>query len=370
MDRETGSVLRWPEADREPTRAGDVTAGSGPGTSARSGPGPSSVLDRRLNVAPMMERTDRHCRYFLRLVAPQTLLYTEMVTAAALMHGDRARLLAFDPAEHPVALQLGGSEPDELAAAARYGAAAGYDEINLNVGCPSDRVQAGCFGAALMLEPERVAACVAAMRDAVDVPVTVKTRLGVDHHDSYEFLRDFVGTIAEAGCRTVIVHARKAWLKGLSPKQNREIPPLDYARVHRLKRDFPELDVILNGGLKDEATTLAELGRVDGVMLGRAAYDDPMLLARLDAAIFGHEPVSVNEALERFFEYAEREIGKGTRLRAMTRHLMGVFAGRPGGRAWRRALGEWPRADDDRATLAKLRALAQSLVRDRLSRVF
>src|SRR5690606_25999062 len=204
-----------------------------------------------------------HCRYFLRLLAPRTLLYTEMITAAALKHGDRARLLAFDPTEHPVALQLGGSEPDELAEAARCGAAAGYDEINLNVGCPSDRVQAGCFGAALMLEPARVAACIEAMRAAVDVPVTVKTRLGVDQHDSDAFLYDFVGAVAEAGCETFVVHARKAWLKGLSPKQNREIPPLDYGRVRRLKRAFPTLQVILNGGLKAEATVLAELEHVD-----------------------------------------------------------------------------------------------------------
>jgi len=310
----------------------------------------------------MMERTDRHCRYFLRLVAPRALLYTEMVTAAALRHGDRARLLEFDPAEHPVALQLGGSDPEELAAAARHGAAAGYDEINLNVGCPSDRVQAGCFGAALMREPERVAACIAAMQDAVDVPVTVKTRLGVDHDDSYEFLHGFVEAVANAGCETIIVHARKAWLKGLSPKQNRDVPPLDYARVRRLKRDFPSLDVILNGGLKDEDAALAELVHVDGVMLGRAAYDDPALLGRLDAAIFDHAPVPIGDALQRYFAYAEREIAAGTRLRAMTRHLMGAFAGRPGGRRWRRALSDWPRAEDDRATLDALRDLAAELV--------
>jgi len=325
---------------------------------ARSG----APVSRVLSVAPMMERTDRHCRYFLRLVAPNAFLYTEMVTAAALRHGDRDRLLAFDPSEHPVALQLGGSDPHELAAAARAGAAAGYDEIDLNVGCPSDRVQAGCFGAALMREPERVAACVAAMREAVDVPVTVKTRLGVDHDDSYEFLCRFVETVARAGCETFIVHARKAWLKGLSPKQNRDVPPLDYARVRRLKRDFPSLEVILNGGLKDEATALAELDHVDGVMLGRAAYDDPVLLGRLDAAIFGHEPVPIGDALDRYFEYAEREIAAGTRLRALTRHLMGAFAGRPGGRHWRRMLSELPRSEDDRATLAALRELAWNLV--------
>ncbi len=325
-------------------------------------------LDRRLSVAPMMDRTDRHCRYFLRLIAPRALLYTEMVTSAALRHGDRERLLAFDRAEHPVALQLGGSEPAELAEAARYGAAAGYDEINLNVGCPSDRVQAGCFGAALMLEPARVAACVDAMRAAVDVPVTVKTRLGVDHHDSEAFLHDFVGIVAEAGCETFVVHARKAWLKGLSPKQNREIPPLDYGRVRRLKRAFPALQVILNGGLKDDAAALAELGHVDGVMLGRAAYDDPLVLGRLDAAIHRHEPVDVLAALETFLDYATREHGNGTRLHAMTRHLMGVFAGRPGGRRWRRALGEWSRAGDDAAAIAALRALAYSVATPEASR--
>jgi tRNA-dihydrouridine synthase A len=323
---------------------------------------------RALCVAPMMERTDRHCRYFLRLVAPSCYLYTEMVTSAALRHGDRARLLAFDPAEHPVALQLGGSEPEELAAAARHGAAAGYDEINLNVGCPSDRVQAGCFGAALMLEPARVAACVAAMRAAVAVPVTVKTRLGVDEHDSYGFLCDFIGRLTDVGIETVIIHARKAWLKGLSPKQNREVPPLDYERVRQLKRDFPALEVILNGGLKDDHAALAELAHVDGVMLGRAAYDEPMLLGRLDAAIFDHEPVAPHAALAAFFDYAERELAAGTRLRSMTRHLMGVFAGRPGGRHWRRALGEWPRAHDDAATLAELRVLASRMAEGRSAR--
>jgi tRNA-dihydrouridine synthase A len=296
---------------------------------------------RRLAVAPMMERTDRHCRYFLRLLAPHTWLYTEMVTSAALRHGDGDRLLAFSCAEHPVALQLGGSDSRELAAAAVLGAAAGYDEINLNVGCPSDRVQAGCFGAALMREPERVAACVRAMREAVGIPVTVKTRLGVDHLDSYEFLCDFVGHIADAGCETVIVHARKAWLKGLSPKQNREVPPLDYGRVRRLKRDFPGLEILLNGGLADEETALAELAHVDGIMLGRAAYSDPHLLARLDAAIFGSTaPRGRREALEAFVPYLEGEIARGTPLKSMTRHLMGLFAGMPGGRRWRRRLGE------------------------------
>src|SRR5690606_26642155 len=247
--------------------AGGAAAANTPGLSYHARP--SSSRGRRMNaayrlsVAPMMDRTDRHFRYLVRLLAPRTRLYTEMITARALLHGDAARLLQFSPAEHPVALQLGGGDPAELAAAAKIGADAGYDEINLNVGCPSDRVRAGCFGAALMLEPERVAACVAAMIAAVDVPVTVKTRLGVDDCDSYEYLHGFVTRLAAAGCRTLVVHARKAWLSGLSPKENREIPPLDYARVRRLKRDFPELKVILNGGLASVADCRAALAHVD-----------------------------------------------------------------------------------------------------------
>ncbi|RPI63030.1 MAG: tRNA dihydrouridine(20/20a) synthase DusA, partial [Lysobacterales bacterium] len=240
----------------------------------KTGPFPDEggiTTDRRLSVAPMMDRTDRHLRYLLRLLAPHARLYTEMITARALVRGDAERLLRFDAAEHPVALQLGGSEPGELAKAARLGEDAGYDEINLNVGCPSDRVQAGCFGAALMLEPKRVADCVRAMRAAVAVPVTVKTRLGVDHHDSYEFVRDFVGEVAAAGCATFIVHARKAWLSGLSPRENREIPPLDYARVHRLKRELPELTVVINGGFVTLEDSVAQLAQLDGVMIGRAA---------------------------------------------------------------------------------------------------
>ena len=316
----------------------------------------------RLAAAPMMDRTDRHCRYLLRLLAPNTRLYTEMITSAALLRGDRARLLAFDAAEHPVALQLGGSAPEELAAAAKLGAAAGYDEINLNVGCPSDRVQAGCFGAALMREPARVADCVAAMASAVAVPVTVKTRLGVDEHDSYEFLCDLVGAVANAGCRTVIVHARKAWLKGLSPKQNRNVPPLDYPRVHRLKRDFPRLHVVLNGGLTDADTALAQLAHVDAVMLGRAAYNDPIVLATLDAAVFAAAPRGRLGALAAFADYAARELDAGTPLSSMTRHLMGLFAGQPGGRRWRRAISECPKgASEARATLASLVALAARL---------
>jgi len=297
-------------------------------------------MSHRLCIAPMMDRTDRHFRYLLRLLAPHARLYTEMITARALLHGDAEKLLRFSGAEHPVALQLGGSDPAELAAAARLGEAAGYDEINLNVGCPSDRVQAGCFGAALMLEPQCVAECVAAMREAVGVPVTVKTRLGVDDHDSYEFAHDFIARVAAAGCDTFIVHARKAWLKGLSPKQNREIPPLDYGRVHRLKRDFPALCVVINGGLTTVAQTLGQLEHVDGVMLGRIAYQDSSLLAEIDARVYdGHAPREA-VVLAHYLRYVAKEIESGTPLKAMTRHLLGMRAGRPGGRRWRRALGE------------------------------
>jgi tRNA-dihydrouridine synthase A len=306
----------------------------------------------------MMDRTDRHLRYLLRLIAPHVRLYTEMITARALLHGDAERLLRFDGAEHPVALQLGGSDPDELALAARIGAAAGYDEINLNVGCPSDRVQAGCFGAALMLEPARVADCVQAMRAAVDVPVTVKTRLGVDDHDSYEFVRDFVARIAAAGCSIFVVHARKAWLSGLSPKQNREIPPLDYGRVHRLKRELPSLTFVINGGFVSLADSVAQLEHVDGVMLGRAAYQDSWLLARLDQLVFGGSVPEESAVLATFERYIARELERGTPLRAMTRHLLGMRSGRAGGRRWRRALGE---LEEGSRGLDDLRALVQTV---------
>jgi tRNA-dihydrouridine synthase A len=298
------------------------------------------MTSHRLCIAPMMDRTDRHFRFLLRLLAPRARLYTEMITARALLHGAAGRLLRFDTAEHPVALQLGGSDPLELAAAARLGELAGYDEINLNVGCPSDRVQAGCFGAALMLEPERVADCVAAMREAVAVPVTVKTRLGVDEHDDYAFVQGFVARVAAAGCDTFIVHARKAWLNGLSPKQNREIPPLDYARVHRLKRDFEQLRIVINGGLTTVAAALEQIAGVDGVMLGRVAYQDSPMLAELDARLFGGRAVAEERVLHEFLRYVARELEAGTPLKAMTRHLAGMRTGRPGGRAWRRALGE------------------------------
>ena len=298
----------------------------------------AKLADHRLSVAPMMDRTDRHLRYLLRLLAPHARLYTEMITARALLRGDTERLLRFDAAEHPIALQLGGSEPGELAEAARLGAAAGYDEINLNCGCPSDRVQAGCFGAALMLERARVAQCVRAMRAEVAVPVTVKTRLGVDDHDSYEFVRDFVGEVAAAGCTMFIMHARKAWLSGLSPKQNREVPPLDYARVYRLKREFPDLRIVINGGFVTLEDSVAQLTHVDGIMVGRAAYQDSWLLARLDEHLFGGSRASEAAVLTAFERYVARELAAGTPLRAMTRHLLGMRTGRAGGRRWRRDL--------------------------------
>jgi tRNA-dihydrouridine synthase A len=296
----------------------------------------------RLCVAPMMERTDRHCRYLLRLIAPHALLYTEMLTANALVNGDARRLLRFEAAEHPVALQLGGNDPERLAAAAALGAAEGYDEINLNVGCPSGRVQSGCFGVALMRSPELVADAIVAIRERVALPVTVKTRIGVDHDDSYEFLRGFAERVFLAGCRVLIVHARKAWLNGLSPKQNRDIPPLDYARVHRLKQDFPGCEIILNGGIIDCQTALAELHRVDGVMLGRAAYDNPMLLADLDAALWGGAAPTRAAVFGGYLEYMRAELERGTPLRSMSRHLMGLYLGRPGSRYWRRSLGTLP----------------------------
>jgi tRNA-dihydrouridine synthase A len=293
----------------------------------------------RLCIAPMMDRTDRHFRYLLRLLAPHARLYTEMITARALLHGDVDKLLRFAPAERPVALQLGGSDPAELAAAARIGEAAGYDEINLNVGCPSDRVRSGCFGAVLMLQPDLVAACVSAMREAVHVPVTVKTRLGVDDQDSYEFVQRFISRVAAAGCDTFILHARKAWLSGLSPKQNREIPPLDYGRVYALKREFPALRIVINGGLKTLDASLAQLEHVDGVMLGRIAYQDSSLLAEIDAGLHGSAPSLEATVLDSYMRHIVREVALGTPLKSMTRHLLGLRAGRPGGRRWRRELG-------------------------------
>ncbi|WP_435101229.1 tRNA dihydrouridine(20/20a) synthase DusA [Arhodomonas sp. AD133] len=309
---------------------------------------PGHAPDRRLSIAPMMDWTDRHARYLLRLISRRTLLYTEMVPAQALWHGKAERFLAFDAAEHPVALQLGGSDPAQLAYGAELGAAWGYDEINLNCGCPSDRVQSGRFGACLMAEPALVAELVAAMRGGTSLPVTVKTRIGIDDLDEYRHLARFVETVAGAGCRSFTIHARKAWLHGLSPKENRDIPPLDYERVARLKDDFPELEIVLNGGVKtlDEAETLLE--RFDGVMIGRAGYQTPYLLAEADRRIFGlSAPAPAREAVARqYMDYVARELEAGVRLSRMSRHLVGLFQGLPGARAWRRHLSEYgPRRD-------------------------
>lgn len=290
----------------------------------------------------MMEWTDRHCRSFLRLISARAFLYTEMVTAEAVLYGDRERVLGFDPAEHPVGLQLGGSDPDKLAAASRIGADWGYDEINLNIGCPSDRVQSGRFGACLMAEPALVADCVRAMGEAASLPVTVKCRIGIDDQDSESGLDTFIDMVAEAGCTTFVVHARKAWLQGLSPKENRDVPPLDHGRVHRLKSRRPDLEIIINGGIASLAEAEPHLAHVDGVMLGRAAYADPYLLAEVDGALYGSgEPQPTRDGvLDRFIVYVERELARGVRLNSMTRHILGLFHGQPRARAFRRHIAE------------------------------
>jgi tRNA-dihydrouridine synthase A len=287
----------------------------------------------------MMDWTDRHCRVLHRTLSARALLYTEMLTTGAVLHGDRARLLAYDPVEHPVALQLGGSDPTDLAAAARIGEAEGYDEINLNVGCPSDRVQSGRFGACLMREPELVAECMAVIGAAVKVPATVKCRIGVDDQEPEESLFTLVDLCAKAGVTTFVVHARKAWLQGLSPKENRDIPPLDYPLVYRLKRERPDLTIVINGGVASLEEAAAHLEHVDGVMLGRAAYHTPDLLGDVDARIFGEgRRMDPFEAVEAYKPYIARELAAGTHLAAMTRHMLGLFHGVPGARAWRRIL--------------------------------
>ena len=300
-------------------------------------------LDRRVSVAPMMDWTDRHCRYLHRLYAPHALLYTEMITAAALVRGDAARLLEHDPAEHPLALQLGGSDPAELAHAAGLGAAAGYAEINLNCGCPSDRVKSGAFGACLMLDPPRVAECVRAMRAAVDRPVTVKCRIGIDARDDYGFFADFAGAVLQAGADALIVHARTAILAGLSPKENREIPPLKHEYVYRLKGERADTPIVLNGGLADPAAARAAIARgLDGVMIGRAAYHRPALLAELERELIDREwaiPDPI-EIVERMVGYAHDQARRGVRLHSITRHMHGLLGGRDGARAWRRFLSD------------------------------
>ncbi|BCX89149.1 tRNA-dihydrouridine synthase A [Methylomarinovum tepidoasis] len=293
-----------------------------------------------LSVAPMLEWTDRHFRYFLRLLTEHTLLYTEMVTCGALLHGDAARILAFDARERPLVLQLGGSDPRLLARAVRIADACGFAAYNLNVGCPSDRVQEGRFGACLMREPERVAELVAAMRAVTRLPVSVKCRIGVDERDRYDDLAAFVATVAQGGCDTFIVHARKAWLKGLSPKENRTVPPLRYELVHRLKQDFPGLTIVLNGGIDSLDQAAAHLAWVDGVMIGRAAYHNPYLLAEADRRFFGgrRPPPSREDVLRAYLPYVRKQLAAGVRLHAMTRHLLGLYHGQPGARRWRRHL--------------------------------
>jgi len=295
-----------------------------------------------LSVAPMMDWTDRNCRFFHRQISRHTLLYTEMLTTGAVLHGDRERLLGFSPAEHPVALQLGGSDPAQLAQAARIGEEWGYDEINLNCGCPSDRVQSGRFGACLMAEPELVARLVGAMREAVRVPVTVKSRIAIDEMEEWSTLEDFVRRISAAGCTRFIVHARKAWLQGLSPKENRDVPPLRYELVHRLKAGFPHLDISINGGIRTLEAAAEHLRHVDGVMIGRAAYENPYILADADRRFFGgtQAPRERHAVVEAMLPYIEERLKQGAPLSAITRHMLGLFQGLPGARAWRRYLSE------------------------------
>lgn len=301
-----------------------------------------TALSRRFCVAPMLDITDTHCRYLLRLLSRHAVLYTEMITTQALLHSEPARLLDYHPSEHPIALQLGGSDPTLLARVAPMARDWRYDEINLNVGCPSDRVQSGRFGACLMAEPKLVAECVSTMKSVVNTPVTVKHRIGIDEQDSYAFLCDFVGTVQEAGCSTFVVHARKAWLKGLSPKENREIPPLDYARVYQLKRDFPDLEIIINGGIKTLNECLAHLSQVDGVMLGREAYDNPYMMAEVDRALYGDTTPSPSrdQVFEQYLSYVEQQLSLGQPLMRSARHLLGLFQGLPGARRFRRHLSE------------------------------
>ena len=312
----------------------------------------SKNIDRRFSIAPMMDWSDRHCRYFWRLLTQQSLLYTEMITTGALIHGDIERHLQFDPSEHPIAVQLGGNNPADLAHCAKLCEDYGYDEVNLNVGCPSDRVKSGFFGACLMNQPQTVADGIKAMRDAVDIPVTIKCRIGVDDNDSYEALCNFVDINAQAGCEVFIVHARKAWLSGLSPKQNREVPPLDYPRVFKLKEDFPHLSIVLNGGLKTIDDCQQALQQLDGVMIGREAYQNPSMLQYVDSELYADantellnteslnaEPNSL-AAAHRFAEYMDGQLSEGVRLNHMTRHLLGLFNGQTGARAYRRHISE------------------------------
>lgn len=298
-------------------------------------------LNRTFSIAPMLDWTDRHYRYFARLMSSQILLYTEMVTTGAIIHG-KGDYLAYNQEEHPLALQLGGSNPQDLAHCAKLAAERGYDEVNLNVGCPSDRVQNGRFGACLMAEPKLVAECVDAMKQAVDIPITVKTRIGIDEQDSYEFLTQFIDIVDAAGCDAYTVHARKAWLQGLSPKENREIPPLDYDRVYQLKQDYSHLNISINGGIKTLEESKAHLAKLDGVMVGREAYQNPYILAEVDQQLCGltHEVLSRDAVLEKLLPYIEKHVKDGGRLNHITRHIIGLYQGLAGSRIWRRHLSE------------------------------
>ncbi|MCX7085496.1 MAG: tRNA dihydrouridine(20/20a) synthase DusA [Methylococcales bacterium] len=299
-------------------------------------------MDRKFSVAPMLDWTDRHCRYFHRLMSQQALLYTEMVTTGALIHGDKHRFLQFNASENPLAFQLGGSNPNDLALCAKMVEEYAYDEVNLNVGCPSDRVQNGSFGACLMAEPALVAECIDAMLQVVSIPVTVKSRIGIDDKDSYAELVQFIGTIADKGCKTFVVHARKAWLKGLSPKQNREVPPLDYERVYQLKRDFPHLEIIINGGITTLEQASEMLTHVDGVMVGREAYQNPYILAGVDNLFYGDikEALSRQEVVRLLIPYIQEQLALGLRVNTVSRHILGLFHGEQGAKGWRRHISE------------------------------
>ena len=326
------------------------------GTSGGTSGGASKAsdgIDRRLSVAPMMDWTDRHCRVFHRLLSPDALLFTEMVTAEAILHAGAERFCAHDNSEHPLALQLGGSDPSRLAQAVEAVAPFGFDEINLNVGCPSDRVQSGRFGACLMAEPELVARCMAAMAQASDITMTVKCRIGIDDMDEEAGLDSFVDAVADAGVRVIYLHARKAWLSGLSPKENRDIPPLNYERAYRLKQRRPDLQIYLNGGIISADGAVHEMGRFDGVMIGRAAYKTPYILSEIGEKAFGRKPVSRVDVMEKMADYAQKQIDQGVRMHAMSRHMLGLYNGNAGARAWRRLLGEELRDATDAQELVR-----------------
>lgn len=301
----------------------------------------TTLLPQRFSVAPMLDWTDRHCRYFHRLMSKQAVLYTEMVTTGAIIHG-KGDYLAFNAEEHPLVLQLGGSNAADMAQCARLAEQRGYDAVNINVGCPSDRVQNGMFGACLMAQPQLVADCVKAMQDATSIPISVKTRIGIDDSDEYQFLQDFIGVVADAGCQQFVVHARKAWLKGLSPKENREIPPLNYQRVYQVKQDFPTLDISINGGIKTLAEAAEHLQYLDGVMIGREAYTNPYLLSQVDTMLYGQPEVALteHEVVRAMIPYIEQQMRQGARFWHIARHMLGLFQGQPGARQWRRLLSE------------------------------